>query len=352
MNNIVLNNDTITNVFRELLSWLSEKERAVISMRVWLDWNKETLQWIWESFTPNITRERVRQIEETWIKKVSRIVKTSMLIELHNSAIKFIKLHWWVISSKKLINNVIKDLNISWDVNFSMLEVVLQSDENILRSKQKLGCDIYFYLPNVNKNVVDIVHKEAIKVLKRKRDVTNKTALYETIVNNLSWEIPYVSAVLVDSCLSLFDDVVYWEWNLVWLSKWKILNPRTLKDKTIYVFKKEKTPLHFIEIANKISELLGERVKISTIHNELIRSPEFVLIGRWIYALKEWWFNPWTVIDVIVSVLEKRWWPMNTEDIVREVLKVREVKQTTIYMNLQNKDVIERVGRNYYQLKK
>jgi hypothetical protein len=43
---------------------------------------------------------------------------------------------------------------------------------------------------------------------------------------------------------------------------------------------------------------------------------------------------------------------MNTEDIVREVLKVREVKQTTIYMNLQNKDVIERVGRNYYQLKK
>ncbi|MDR2640374.1 MAG: hypothetical protein LBC61_03490 [Candidatus Peribacteria bacterium] len=67
-----------------------------------------------------------------------------------------------------------------------MLEVVLQSDENILRSKQKLGCDIYFYLPNVNKNVVDIVHKEAIKVLKRKRDVTNKTALYETIVNNLS----------------------------------------------------------------------------------------------------------------------------------------------------------------------
>jgi hypothetical protein len=43
---------------------------------------------------------------------------------------------------------------------------------------------------------------------------------------------------------------------------------------------------------------------------------------------------------------------MSTEEITREVLKTRNVKQTTIYMNLQNKSVIERVGRNYYQLKR
>jgi hypothetical protein len=42
---------------------------------------------------------------------------------------------------------------------------------------------------------------------------------------------------------------------------------------------------------------------------------------------------------------------MNTEDIIKEVLKTRNVKQTTIYMNLQNKNVIERVWRNYYTLK-
>jgi DNA-directed RNA polymerase delta subunit len=44
--------------------------------------------------------------------------------------------------------------------------------------------------------------------------------------------------------------------------------------------KKEKTPMHFVEIANKITELLEEKVKVNTIHNELIRNPEFVLIGR------------------------------------------------------------------------
>jgi hypothetical protein len=34
---------------------------------------------------------------------------------------------------------------------------------------------------------------------------------------------------------------------------------------------------------------------------------------------------------------------MNTEEITKEVLKTRNVKQTTIYMNLQNKAQIERV---------
>jgi hypothetical protein len=34
---------------------------------------------------------------------------------------------------------------------------------------------------------------------------------------------------------------------------------------------------------------------------------------------------------------------MSTEDIIKSVLKVRNVKKTTIYMNLQNKNVIKRV---------
>jgi len=65
---------------------------------------------------------------------------------------------------------------------------------------------------------------------------------------------------------------------LIGLTRWKILNPKTLKDKAIYVMKKEKIPMHFIDISNKISEHLGESVKINTIHNELIRNEEFILI--------------------------------------------------------------------------
>jgi len=78
----------------------------------------------------------------------------------------------------------------------------------------------------------------------------------------------------------LFEDIVKGEETLIGLTKWKILNPKTLKDKAIYVMKKEKVPMHFIDISNKITSYLGETVKVNTIHNELIRNSEFVLIGR------------------------------------------------------------------------
>lgn len=351
MNNTVLNNKSIVKSFEDILKSLSEKEKNVIERRVWLDSEKETLQNIWNSFSPSITRERVRQIEDSWIKKIGRIIKATLLTKIQERAINFLDLHGWVMSKDRLINNIIKDLEIEDDVNSGILEIIIQSDFEIKKSKQKLGCQIYFSLPYVSKVNIEASHKEALKILRKKKDVLNKTVLFESIVENLKekWNL---SLTFIDSSLELFDDIVYWEENLVWLTKWKILNPKTLKDKAIYVMKKEKSPMHFVDISNKITDMLEEKVKVNTIHNELIRNPEFVLIWRWIYALKDWGFTPWTVLDVISSILEKKWEPMSTEDITKEVLKTRNVKQTTIYMNLQNKKAIERVGRNYYQLKK
>ena len=76
-----------------------------------------------------------------------------------------------------------------------------------------------------------------------------------------------------------------------------------------------------------------------------------MLVWRGIYVLKEWGFKPGTVIDVIVEIMNKAGKPMTTEEITNKVLKIRNVKKTTIYMNLQNKDYIQRVWRNFYELK-
>ncbi|MDD3145085.1 MAG: sigma factor-like helix-turn-helix DNA-binding protein [Candidatus Gracilibacteria bacterium] len=349
MNNVTLNNKTIVKSFEDILKSLSEKERNVIERRVGINSDKETLQNIGNSFSPAITRERVRQIEDSGIKKIGRIIKATLLTEIQNFSIDFIKLHGGVVSKNRLINNVIKELKIEGDVNHSIIEMIIQSDFEIKKSKQKLGCQIYFYLPSIQKNDIENIYKEALKILKKKKDVITKSTLFENILSNINKDVPIT---FIDSSIELFDDIVYGEENLVGLTKWKILNPKTLKDKAIYVMKKEKTPMHFVEISNKITQMLEEKVKVNTIHNELIRNNEFVLIGRGIYALKEWGFNPGTVLDVISSILEKNGEPMSTEEITKEVLKIRNVKQTTIYMNLQNKKAIERVGRNYYQLKK
>ena len=350
MNATVLNNENIVRSFEEILISLSEKEKNVIERRVWLKWEKETLQSIWNSFSPTITRERVRQIEESGIRKIWRIIKASILTDIQEKGIEFVKMSWGLASRDSLVNYLIKELNLEKDINKGVLETIVQSDFDILKSKQKLGCKIYFYLSKISRYNVDVIHKEAIKVLKKKKDVIEKEELFKTVSENLK-DLRGISAPLVGSVLELFDDIIFWEDNLVWLTKWKILNPKTLKDKAVYILKKEWTPMHFVDIANKIIEVLEDNVKINTIHNELIRNEDFVLIGRGIYALREWWFKPGTVLDVISSILEKRNEPMSTEEIVKEVLKIRDVKETTIYMNLQNRQVIERVWRNFYQLK-
>ena len=350
MNATVLNNENIVRSFEEILISLSEKEKNVIERRVWLKWEKETLQSIWNSFSPTITRERVRQIEESGIRKIWRIIKASILTDIQEKGIEFVKMSWGLASRDSLVNYLIKELNLEKDINKGVLETIVQSDFDILKSKQKLGCKIYFYLSKISRYNVDVIHKEAIKVLKKKKDVIEKEELFKIVSENLK-DLRGISAPLVGSVLELFDDIIFWEDNLVWLTKWKILNPKTLKDKAVYILKKEWTPMHFVDIANKIIEVLEDNVKINTIHNELIRNEDFVLIGRGIYALREWWFKPGTVLDVISSILEKRNEPMSTEEIVKEVVKIRDVKETTIYMNLQNRQVIERVWRNFYQLK-
>jgi len=349
MNNLILSNKNIINSFSDILTSLSKKEKNVIIKRLWIYWKKETLQNIWSSFSPSITRERVRQIEETWIRKIWRMVKTTLLFKVQEKAKEFLKLHWWICSKEKLLNLIIRELDIEKKVNTWILEVIIQSDFNVKKSKQKLGCEIYFYFSNISKATIDLVHKESLKILKKNKDVMEQKVLYELVKNNLRNKIN-LTAPFIDSTLELFEDIIKWEETLIWLAKWKILNPKTLKDKAVYIMKKEKKPMHFVDIANKITDMLWTSVKVNTIHNELIRNNEFVLIWRWIYALKESWYTPGTVLDVIIEILKKKWEPMNTEEITKQVLKIRKVKATTIYMNLQNKNIVERVWRKYYQL--
>lgn len=346
-----LANTRINTLFFEILDSLSPKEKKVISKRVWLNWEKETLQSIGDSFSPKITRERVRQIEDTWIKKLGRYVEWTDLMAIQKKAAEIINLHEWIIEKSKLINSLIKELKLDTDVNEWIIEVIIHSAYEISKSKPKIGMKTYFHVNTFNKKVIDLIHKEAIKILSKKKDIVDKEILYSDVVKSLQDKFKTVNIILVDSVLDLFEDIIKWEERFIGLTKWKILNPKTLKDKAIYVMKKERIPMHFVDLSNKITSYLWDTVKVNTIHNELIRNGEFVLIGRWIYALKEWGFKPGTVMDVIVDILKKANSPMSTEAIVAKVLKIRNVKKTTIYMNLQNKKVIERVWRNYYQLK-
>ncbi len=342
----------IQNSFRDFLDSLSDKEKTVISKRVWLDWEVYTLQSIGDSFKPNITRERVRQLEATWIKKLGRIIKTSNLSSIQDFAREKLIEAGGLLTRDKLLSFIIRESGIDTEMSATLISVIIQADYDILKSKPRISTKSYFFMPDVKKEIVEKVYKEWLKILKKKWDVMEQRSLYELIKIKV-WDFNWILTLdLIDNIFDVYFDVVKWEESYIGLAKWRILNPKTLKDKIIYVMKKEKVPLHFVDISNKVLDHLGDSVKVNTVHNELIRNNDFVLIWKWIYVLKEWGFKPWTVIDVIIDIMKKAWEPMKTEDIIAKVLKTRIVKESTIYMNLQNKKYVERVWRNFYALKK
>jgi DNA-directed RNA polymerase delta subunit len=151
--------------------------------------------------------------------------------------------------------------------------------------------------------------------------------------------------MLVSKKLAYFDG----KWGLV---SWPEVNPKSIRDKTYLVLSRHGKPLHFSDIASHIRTLGTSKrdVTVQAVHNELIKDRRFVLIGRGIYALAEWGYTPGTVAEIIASVLRTQA-PLHKDEIVKRVLEKRQVKTTTIILNLQEKAQFQRVAKATYTLK-
>ncbi|MBU1083234.1 winged helix-turn-helix domain-containing protein, partial [Patescibacteria group bacterium] len=136
------------------------------------------------------------------------------------------------------------------------------------------------------------------------------------------------------------------------LSAWSTIVPKRIRDKVLIVLEEENKPLHFNDITKLVSERFKNDKKVlsRTVHNELIGDKRFVLVGRGIYALKSWGYSTGVVSDVIKKVLADANGPLHISEIIKLVLKSRQVKRNTIVANLQNKSLFKKVAKATYGL--
>ena len=320
-----------------------DREKEIISRRFGLTGNRETLEQIGEMLS--ITRERVRQLEKAILIRLQISAEENQIPEL-------------AAAEKLLIRNLtemgrvakVSDLadkvygrkttasektGIHFIATFSKgLTVVEEND----RYNSAIGIAEYGSTLYIKEKVDEIVN-----TLKANK----KPMTLEELDNELDYEHPdYIKAMAsISKLLATLNGV----WGL---TKWPSVNPKNIRDKIFVVLETKKQPMHFSEIAKEISESNFKRknVTIQAIHNELIKDPRFVLIGRGIYALNTWGYKKGTISDIIKSILEKAGKPMLREEIVKQVLKVRKVKETTILLNLQNKTLFKKVDKNSYTL--
>lgn len=136
------------------------------------------------------------------------------------------------------------------------------------------------------------------------------------------------------------------------LSNWPAVKPRGVRDKAYAVLSKIAKPLHFRDVAAEIDKVGWSKRKVhpQTVHNELIKDPRFVLVGRGLYALREWGYEPGAVRDIVVSVLKEKGTPLDKDEIVRLVSEKRFVKPQTVLLNLQNKSLFKKMEDGKYTL--
>ncbi len=120
-----------------------------------------------------------------------------------------------------------------------------------------------------------------------------------------------------------------------------------VRDYAYLAVKRHGAPMHFSDVATTIGSLFSKKAHIATTHNELIKDPRFVLVGRGLYALTEWGYTPGVVRDVIRETLQ-RTGPLKKEEIIKHVKKARFVKDNTILVNLNDSRYFKRLKDGRY----
>ena len=137
------------------------------------------------------------------------------------------------------------------------------------------------------------------------------------------------------------------EWGRIESPHVRIKNTR---DFAYLTLKRHGSPMHFTEVAKGIEKLFGRETHPATTHNELIKDARFVLVGRGLYALKEWGYEPGVVRDVIKGILGREG-ALTRDEIIERVKRERYVKDATITVNLQN-PMFSRLQDGRYALSK
>lgn len=342
----------LSEVIEDMFMVLNDKEKDVIVERFSLDSKpKRTLESIGQKY--DVTRERIRQIENIAISKLRRTLPTTKLKAINDIAKEILNQHGGVLLESTLVSLILKHIDKPANVDKHIITLSMRIDDEIRKQEKTATFHVFWYLNTVPKHQIKSVLDMASKLLKAKSDVIPEENLIARIINKLSGKYSNLSPRFITSALAI--DNRFKEVEEGWgLTSWRHINPKSIRDKAYIVLKNANKPLHFVEIANRIIDEKFDKKVVTTqaVHNELIRYDQFVLIGRGLYALKEWGYESGTVADVIESILKKASRPLHKRDIIEEVGKQRTIKVGTISLNLQNNPKFIRVGRAVYALKK
>jgi hypothetical protein len=319
-----------------------EREREIIARRFGLFERKETLEQIGELL--GITRERVRQLEKTVLTRLKVAAEQGSLPnipEVQEQFVAALNQNGKVARVSELANrlslenNRIEQARVAFLAQLCPALTVIDEDDNH-----------YLAVGITNSRDQKSMRATIAKLVAATKELGSPATIDKIAEKAGVSDVEEAKALASTSKqLATLNGV----WGLV---KWPMVNPKNIRDKIYVILKEHGKHMHFNEISEAIKQSSFKRKDVTTqaIHNELIKDKRFVLVGRGIYALKEWGYEKGTVADIIADILRREGGALHRDEIVKRVLQSRYVKETTILLNLQGKPQFKRVAKATYAL--
>lgn len=313
---------------RQLLSEVPERAREVLTYRFGLGSSSErqTLEAIGERW--NITRERIRQIEAAGLEAIRASKTFEDTQASFNELSDYMHTLGAVIEEDELLKGFAGDEKVR--NRFRFLLVVGSA---FFRERET---EEFYARWHIDHDTAGKVHRALTSLYSSLSDddVLPEREMLDRFLEELKGvNDAYKNEQVLKRWLSLAKGI-----SSNPLAEWgrasaPAIRTKGIRDYAYLVIKREGKPMHFSDAAKSIGELFSKKAHIATTHNELIKDPRFVLVGRGLYALSEWGYQPGVVRDVIRDILKKKG-SLTREQVIEEVKKVRYVRDNTILVNL------------------
>lgn len=330
-------------VTKRLLSVLPDRARDVLVSRYGLkNPEKMTLDAIGKTY--GITRERVRQIENYAIANIRKSDAYKSEKQTFAELEEMLHALGGIVVEDDFLGHLSKDVSLQNHIHF-----LLVIGEPFKKRKEDEHFKHRWHVNDeLARKVEDALHK-----LYKGLDTEDLLAESE-MVNNFLEHLQEVSEKyknqeIVRRWLHLSKKIgknPMGEWGAAHSPN---IKTKGMRDYAFLVIRKHGSPIHFREVAAQITKIFKKKAHVATTHNELIKDPRFVLVGRGLYALAEWGYMSGVVKDVIRKILEKHG-PLTKEGVIDKVLKERYVKENTILVNLQNQKHFKKDKDNKYSI--
>ncbi|MGH7174988.1 MAG: sigma factor-like helix-turn-helix DNA-binding protein [Minisyncoccia bacterium] len=333
--------DSATLVKR-LLADVPERARDVLARRFGLGTSaaRETLEAIGDR--SGITRERVRQIEAAGLEAVRKSKAFKAAEGSFEELRAYIESLGVLVPEEELLAGLGKDQKAKNRFRF-----LLVAGSTFFRERET---DDFFARWHVDRATAKSIHDALGKLYAGLKDdeVLSESAMLDRFIEELKGvNDAYKNEEVLKRWLSLSKQLgknPLAEWGK---STAPAIRTKGVRDYAYLAIKRHGKPMHFSEVAKTIGATFSKKAHIATTHNELIKDPRFVLVGRGLYALAEWGYTPGVVRDVIREVIEEEG-PLKKDQIIQQVKKARFVKDNTILVNLNDSRYFKRTKDGRY----